>query len=186
MQQDASQTIRAQLEGGEKLIWSGHPRQGIILRGSDIFLIPFSVLWCGFAIFWEASVASSDKAPPFFLIFGGLFVLIGLYFVFGRFWVDAKQREKTFYGVTDQRVIIVGGILQRRIKSLTLRTLSDVSLSEKSNGVGTITFGPVSPLESLYGGISWPGMSAHFAPRFDAIEKAKHVYDTIREAQRKA
>jgi hypothetical protein len=69
------QSIESELEPKERLLWSGRPKQGIVLRGSDVFMIPFSLLWCGFAIFWEYTVWS-QAAPPFFLIFGGFFVVI--------------------------------------------------------------------------------------------------------------
>ncbi len=42
---DAAQKIQKELEPGEKLLWTGQPAQGIRLRGSDVFMIPFSFLW---------------------------------------------------------------------------------------------------------------------------------------------
>lgn len=38
------------LDGREKLPWTGQPKSGMVFRSADIFLIPFSLLWCGFAI----------------------------------------------------------------------------------------------------------------------------------------
>jgi hypothetical protein len=178
--QDAEREISKELEAGERLLWSGIPRQGFLVRRSDAFLIPFSILWCGFAIYWESGVLST-RAPLFFGLWGVPFVLFGLYFVFGRFILDAKQRGGTAYGLTDRRIAIVSGVLSRSVKSLQLRTLSDVTLDERSNGSGTITFGPSLPWARGYG-FAWPG-SASMSPAFEAIGDAKNVYARIRTAQ---
>ena len=180
-----AEEVHRQLSAGERLLWSGQPRPGLVLRGSDAFQIPFSLLWGGFAFFWEWEVIHSD-APPFFVLWGVPFVLIGIYLIVGRFFVEAKQRERTYYAVTTERVLIVSGLLRRTIKSLSLRTLTDVSLSESSNGEGSITFGAASAMSSMFWGFSaWPGMNNQ-GPRFDVIPNAKSVYDTIRAAQRTA
>jgi hypothetical protein len=179
-----SEEIKAQLSSGEKVLWSGQPKQGVIVRGADAFMIPFSLMWGGFAIFWEASVLKSG-APGFFALWGIPFVLIGLYLIFGRFFFEAKQRARTFYAVTNERIIIVSGVFNRKVKSLNLRTLSDLSLSEGKEDEGTITFGGGSPLSSMFGGFSsWPGMESQMGPRFELIVGARSVFETIRGAQR--
>src|SRR5262249_50119634 len=98
-------------------------------------------MWGGFAIFWELT-AINMGAPFFFALWGVPFVLVGLYIMFGRFLLDVRQRAATTYGVTSERVIIISGLFSRAIKSLNVATLTDLSLSERSNGGGTITFGP--------------------------------------------
>jgi len=182
---DATQLIQSMLEPRERLLWAGQPAQGIQLRGSDIFMIPFSFLWGGFAIFWEYSVIEKG-APFFFMLFGVPFVLVGLYIMFGRFYVEAKQRAKTFYGVTNERVIIASDLFRKKVKSINLRTLTDISLSESSNGSGSISFGHSSPFASMFGGMYWPGMEQYMGPRFDLVNNAKQVYQQIRDAQKNA
>lgn len=185
MRQPIEQILASELSAGERLLWSGSPRKGIALRSSDLFLIPFSILWGGFAFFWEYSVYTS-KAPLFFKLWGIPFILVGIYFIFGRFIVEAKQRENISYGLTTQRVIIVTGSRTRKVKSLQLKTLTDLSLSEKSDRTGTITFGPLNPMYAWFGATSWPGMGQHQTPSFDMIENAKMVYEKIRSAQNDA
>jgi hypothetical protein len=148
-------------------------------------MIPFSLLWGGFALFWEASVLTTD-APFFFKLWGIPFVLAGVYIIFGRFIVDAKQRTKTFYAVTNERVIIISGLFSRKVKSLNLRTLTDISLDEKSDGSGTISFGSSNSSPWWSSGMAFPGWGPQPAPSFELIQAAKSVYETIRNAQRQA
>ena len=117
------------------------------------------------------------------MLWGIPFVLIGLYIVFGRFIVDAMSRAKTFYGVTNERVIIVPGLFSRQVKSLNLRSLTDVSLSERSDGSGTILFGPAYAM-GRWVPAGWPGAGRYAPPAFEMVEQAKRVYETIRQAQK--
>ena len=174
--------LDSQLSLGEFLLWSGQPRQGIFLRATDAYLIPFSLLWCGFAIFWETGVIYSE-APFFFRLWGIPFVLIGLYMVIGRFFVDWKQRAKTYYGVTNERVIIVSGIFSKQVKSMNLKTLFNISLDEKSNGSGTITFGLSIP-NSSWNNSPFFRRNEPEVPCFDSIQDVKKVYEIIRNAER--
>ena len=124
-------------------------------------------------------------APFFFMLWGVPFVLAGLYIVFGRFIVDARARERTFYGVTSERIIIIGGLFSRQTKSLQIRTLSEISLTERNDGSGSIIFGPVHPMaQRLPAG--WPGAGQYAAPAFDMIDRTKEVYEIIRQTQKSA
>jgi hypothetical protein len=149
----------------------------------DGFLIPFSIMWGAFVIFWEVSVIAGG-APPFFAIWGVPFVLIGLYLMFGRFWVDARQRAATVYGVTTERVIIVSGVFARRVKSLSIDTLTDVSLTERADAGGAITFGSIPFMHWWYVGAGWPAFGPQTVPTFELAEGAREVYEIIRMAQR--
>src|SRR5437868_7008052 len=120
--ESAEEMIRNELGPGEQLVWAGRPCLGLMLRAMDIFLIPFSIMWGGFAIFWETMVVLNG-APWFFALWGVPFVLVGLYIMVGRFWVDARQRANTYYGVTSERIVIVSGLLSRSVKSLNIDTL---------------------------------------------------------------
>ncbi|MGR5361741.1 PH domain-containing protein [Vibrio barjaei] len=172
--------IQQALEPREKLIWSGQPKQGIVFRRTDLFLVPFSLFWCGFAIFWEFTAFNSG-ASVFFLLFGGVFVVIGLNFVLGRFFWDSSQRKKTFYGITNERIIIVDGFVQRNITSLNIHALPEVSLSERSDGLGTILLGSQSATQR---GTTLSG-APKGVPKLDLIKDPKYVFSIIRSAQKR-
>lgn len=182
---EAEQVISRELEPGELPLWTGIPKQGLMLRPSDAMLIPFSLLWGGFAIFWEVSVLSMG-APVFFALWGVPFVVVGLYLIAGRFVVEARQRARTAYAITNKRAIIVSGLLSRSVKSLPLHTLAEVTLSERSDGSGAIVLGAQPVWGHWHAGASWPGMSSQLAPTFDLIENARTVYSQLRAAQSEA
>jgi hypothetical protein len=175
--------ITVALDRGERVLWSGQPRQGLTLRGSDAYLIPFSLIWCGFVVFWESMVVYSG-GPLFARLWGIPFVLAGIYFVFGRFFVDAAQRRRTYYAVTNDRILIASGLRSRSTRSLALRTLDQVDLSARSSGEGTIMFG-----RSPYGSFAipgWPSMGKTLPPMFELISDAAKIAKLIRDAQRAA
>jgi len=181
---NAELEVMRQLDSDESLIWAGVPKQGLLLRPVDAFMIPFSLMWGGFAIFWEVSVLSMGVWP--FALFGIPFVLVGLYMIFGRFFVDAKRRANTFYGLTDRRVIIVSGLFSRTVNSLPLRTLHDISVQEQRDRSGTVMFGRPPPFGGWYDAMPWPRAGWYQAPSFDLIQDAKRVHDQVLEAQRAA
>jgi hypothetical protein len=189
MFQSAESILSPLLDSGESLLWSGQPRGGIRLRGQDALLIPISLLWGGFAIFWEfMALTATTKAPGpvavVFPLFGLPFVIIGLYLIFGRFIVDAKVRARTYYGVTNERIIIISGLFAQQTKSLQLRTLTEVSYTRRSDGSGTITFGSAPFMGAFFPRGSWPGAGRYAPPSFDLIDRSKEVYNIIRSAQK--
>ena len=87
IREQPSVSIDSQLRPGERVLWLGRP-QGSLLTRDDIFLIPFSLVWLGGVIFWEATVIRGGTF--FFALFGLPFVAIGLLVAVGRFWFKAS------------------------------------------------------------------------------------------------
>ena len=176
--------FKSALSPGERLLWCGKPKAGLLLRTTDWYLIPFSLIWGGFAIFWE-TMAFGMGAPLLFKLFGIPFVLIGLYMIFGPFFADARKRKSTFYGLTPDRIIIKSGIFSTSIQSISLKNINEVNLTEKSDNSGTISFGPLETgfaRSSHIRGVDWAGVKQQTA--LDLIPDVKFVYDKIIELQR--
>jgi hypothetical protein len=181
---EVDQLLRPELARDERLLWSGMPGQGLRWRASDWFAVPFTLFWLYMVIFGTSRHGIQVDQPPLYLRPEGIpFVLIGVYMLVGRFLVDWYQRTRMSYGLTDQRIIILGGLLNRQVKSLTLATLSDITFNVRSNGSGTITFGPGTSTSSWFGRSSWRGANSQQAPAFDMIADVRKVYALIREAQ---
>ena len=170
------------LRPGETLLWSGQPKQGLHLRVHDVGLIPFSIMWCGFAVVWTYNVFHSN-APIFMKIWGVPFVLIGLYLLVGRFFVDAHVRQRISYGLTDQRVIVLGGLWRSRMASHSLSKLDRIELAEHRDGTGTVYLdGKKISLHSMDWSRDnvWTGWSLN---RLERINDAQWVYNKVLELQ---
>lgn len=167
--------LRPYLRTDERLVWTGAPTQGLLLTAQDIYLIPFSLLWGGFAIFWESTVLATDGLG-FMALFGIPFVVVGLFVIFGRFIVDARLRGGMVYGLTDRRALV----LRRRFgESLSTVGLGDdIALDRHADGTGTVRFGPKVSMFAMnrsMGFSIWiPSLSP--TPQFLRIPDADKVY----------
>jgi hypothetical protein len=172
------------LLNGERVLWLGRPSQGLLFTSRDWLMIPFSLLWGGFAIFWEATVLQTrSSAPLLFKLWGVPFILIGLYLIAGRFVFDAWIRRKTRYALTNQRILIARSGGFGTFTAVGLDGVPDVQLKAQANGRGTMHFGRPAP--------NW-GRAAVWTPALDptpqfmAIDNAQAVFDQIQRAIRAA
>lgn len=106
--EDLRSRLAPYLLPGETLLWTGRPDPAKHFSVSDVFLVPFSFLWGGFAIFWMSS-ALVQGAPLPFALFGLPFVVLGLYFIFGRFIYKSSRKRQTVYGLTQGRALVAVG-----------------------------------------------------------------------------
>lgn len=157
----------------------------------DIFLVPFSLLWCGFAVFWTFT-ATRHGAPLFFDAWGAMFVCIGLFFVFGRFAVDAWFRRRISYAVTDKRILIMRTAPFANFTSLDLERLPDIQLTGEGAKRGSLRFGAAASAFGNPGMGSWSrgryqgfgswSPSLDPVPQFLGIEDPSRVFDLIMKA----
>jgi hypothetical protein len=105
---DARSQLQPYLRPGEQLLWWGRPDPAVVFTPADAVLIPFTIMWAGFSVFWEAAVIASG-GPWFFALWGVPFICVGLYLVFGKFIVKRRRKERTVYGITTARVLVTVG-----------------------------------------------------------------------------
>lgn len=170
---------RAQLLPGERIVWEGKPYLGLVLRPIDSFLIPFSLLWAGFAAFWNVGVWVGG-AGFLFQLFGLPFLIAGLYVTVGRFLIDMYLRKRVTYFVTNKRVLIAGGAGGMKVKSLDVKHLPALEFDERSDGSGTIRFGASG---GWFGGANNFGIwqpTLDPTPQFIRVPNVGLLYDLIR------
>jgi hypothetical protein len=147
----AAEKLQPELLSGESIHWAGMPNPTIVFHSDDWYSIPFSLLWGGFAIFWEAGVsgygqfASKSNQPSLFMILWGIpFVVAGQYMIWGRFIVDAWLKRRTYYAVSNRRVLILQEGWKRKRNFIFLESIADIS--QEGDGAGTIWLGPKYPV----------------------------------------
>lgn len=126
------------LEPDETVLWTGRPPQGLLLRRVDALLIPFTFLWLAVGV-WVV-------APDFtFSVEDTVLILVGGYLAVGRFVADAHFRSRTYYAVTNQRILILGGLRGKSVEAIGFPAAKDVVLRLSDGARGTVLFGPEWP-----------------------------------------
>ena len=150
--------LQRYLQPGERILWTGRPDPSRLIGRFDGFLIPFSLMWGGGAIIWEGGVILTG-APVLFWLWGAPFVVVGQYFIWGRFVYKRWDRRRTVYALTNQRALILRG---GSLASVFLNQLPAIHQSVRADGSGSLEFGSSV---GWYGRGSWAntGMDL-FAP----------------------
>jgi hypothetical protein len=183
------QRFQPYLFAGERILWSGQPKQGVAFRRSDLLAVPFSLMWGGFAIFWNYGVwtdfPNTGTADDWlFKLWGLPFLAIGIYVIVGRFFYDAWVRNHSYYAVTNERVLILRTSPTSKLISRDIPSLPMFELTEHRDGTGTIVF------DSEDVGYSWLSRNRGFGTwtpsatqnaQFFGVENPLRVYELIRQ-----
>jgi hypothetical protein len=180
-------TFDEHLVSGEKVLWVGRPDAAKRFSKSDRFAIPFSLLWGGFAIFWEAAAIAGGGG--FFALWGLPFVGIGLYMIVGRFFYKARLKRRTSFAVTNKRVLK----LERRrsgdaVDAMFLDAIPAVNRDVGADGSGCVVFGNGNrwQVEAATGGMPGFFMSNVQVPlAFYDIPEAAHVAELVTQLRQR-
>jgi hypothetical protein len=187
--QNSLMNIQPELTSGESILWAGQPSTHVVFHKEDALLIPFSLMWGGFAVFWEAQVAGygGGRRPwEFGLVWGIPFVLIGQYLIWGRFLQAAWKKKRTHYAVTNRRVIAVQDGWRRQVASAFIDTLPALIKEGGFRGIGTLRF---AQQESIWSGKAgwgpWDAMAMGVVPTFADVDDVDSVYRLVSDLREK-
>jgi hypothetical protein len=194
MNPEAMATIQPELLSGESIVWTGQPNPRVVFHKDDAMLIPFSLLWGGFAIFWEMGVmglgpfgSDAGRQWTFGVIWGVPFVLVGQYLIWGRFLYAFWKKSRVYYALTNRRAIAVQRAPSRKIVSAYIDALPMLMKSVRSDGIGTVTFTQAEPLWSRRRGWgAWDPMRIGDVPAFVDINDANEVYRLVADLRDQA
>lgn len=171
---DRAHPFQRELLPEEHVMWHGKPNPDKHFSKSDIIMIPFSLLWGGFALYWNISVWMIN-APLFFKLFGIPFLFAGLYIIFGRFIHKAYIKKRTHYALTNKRLLIKDG--RGSITTQNIKSIQGERMTVDNDGVGTITFGVMPQSWNVF------TMNRNIVPTFQDINGCRNVYAKYQAAK---
>jgi hypothetical protein len=192
--QQAAMKLQSELSSGERIQWAGMPNRNVIFHSDDWTAIPFTLVWTGFFVFWEAQALGiwQDTTKPhepntFMVLWGIPFLLIGQYMVWGRFFVDAWLKRSTYYAITNRRVLILQEGWKRKTQFAFLESIPEIS--REGNDMGTLWLGTKLPILGSRGGSAKRSVSrfdiSDAVPTLADIDDVNSVYHLILDLREK-
>ena len=113
-----------------------------------------------------------------------MFVAIGLFMAFGRFFVDAWVRSQMIYALTDQRALVLRQVFSEQL--LSVRLDRELRLRQSKDGKGDIEFGiqpAISAFRNGNGFHAWiPALDGTVS--FRGVDKVAEVYILAQQGAR--
>lgn len=169
-------TLKGMIQKDESVLWTGSPEPGLHLQQGDAFMIPFSIFWCGFVLFWELGVLQTGALPM--AVFGLPFIAMGFYLAIGRYIHAAYCASRTLYAVTDRRILFV---TTKGSRFLRISQLPSLEIQIRRSGLGTVSFQRKSPQVRTIRPFA-ARLSPEDCDAFENIRDTQEVYNLI-EAQ---
>lgn len=150
---EAQQTVQAQLESGERLLWHGRPDPKRQLFGALLIML-FGIPWTAFSVFWVGAASGlfwGERQIGWFSLFGlfGVpFVLVGLGMLTAPYWTY-RTAQRTVYALTNRRALIISGDRTRKIQSFAGTDIDLIERTERADGKGDVMFATVANDKNL-------------------------------------
>lgn len=129
--------LEAELELGEALEWAGRP-EASTLATQQVPQIAFAVIWM-LGVGYSFRHAPNSGNPVMTVAFAFLMLAVGL-FVLWQVLGSLVAAWRTFYGITNRRVLVLELGVRRRITSWTPHQITSVQRRDRGKGRGDVTF----------------------------------------------
>ncbi len=141
-----SHWVMPYLGPGESILWQGRPQRANPFTSYDLFMIPFSIFWCG-GIF-RTLLSDFKEGLNITDLFLMPFILVGLYLLVGRFILRWYLLRHTDYAITTRK------ILRRRNRKVDVQqsdSMPPFRVKEHRNGLKSILFKEDFSHQPLFG-----------------------------------
>jgi hypothetical protein len=190
MDAPAEEIFQDKLLPGEHILWAGKPERRIVFSKADFYIVPSSLVGAGLVFYVAKLILTSPHRDWFATGIIGITIRGEIQMLVGRFATKAWWKGRTYYAVTDRHVLIKSPSLHRRLRftALPIGSIKAIRASIRSDGVGTVRFGPRPAFSSLMFDRSrssnarleeWYGIGASTIPAFWDIEDAEYVHQLV-------
>ncbi|MFT8352719.1 hypothetical protein [Clostridium saccharoperbutylacetonicum] len=164
----------------EKILWSGKPNNNNKLYSKeDAFSILYGICMIGggvlgivygIRIMTGSMVQNTSKPMPWSVSFSFSipFFVVGFYHLIGKAIRRKYKKEKTFYAITNKRLLILKVGNNEKVISKYISQINKIDINTSNEGMGTIEFG-----ENYSDG------------EFSDINDVQNVYELINELRSK-
>jgi len=189
----ALEKLQPELFPEEKLLWSGRPVQGLRFRRSDfagyavatfllaviLVLILITFDWVPTPESWKDG-STTLQAKISCVLWSIILLPVVIYWLGGGQWLDAYMRSCLFYGVTNERILILRDTRRNHqsLISLRIHDVPHLSLIIDQDGTGSLSFVPRAPNAQNH--------PPALAVCFRLISEVRKVYALIRSIQRES
>ena len=174
-----AKAFRLFIRPDEKIMWTGRPRQGLIVRPIDFFAEPMTLI-VTFGILGSIPIEVSRNSFSWDTYIGLMYfyIFILIVFLFPRFLIDAWLRSNIVYAITNIRAMMLRNPVDGEL--VTVKLGGKITFSSHSGGRGTLGFG--RPVDAPY---RFLAIYARLVPAFSNELEFREVGDAA-EAYRLA
>ena len=129
--------VEREMRAAERPLWVGYPIPGKFAIKTGMRALLFGIPWTAFCVVWELQAIRSGSI--FMSLWGIPFIVIGFSMLASPL-VQYWMAHRTIYVVSNQRLLILDGLLRPSVKSFFPSDIGHLRVDEAKDGSGSIIF----------------------------------------------